>query len=64
MNKDQRPEDNKLVQSAPIMYDILKTILFEGELTDRTMYWIKGFFQEHDPELIKKAEENINPKKN
>jgi hypothetical protein len=32
-------------------------------MTDRTKHWIKEFIQMVDPELIEKAETNINPRK-
>lgn len=56
-------DDVRLASLAPNMFDILKTIIYEGELTDRTMYWIKEFIKTVDPQLIEKAEENINLKK-
>ena len=56
-------DDVKLASLAPDMYSIITTILFEGELTDRTKYWIKKFIQTVDPDLIEKAETNINPRK-
>ena len=56
-------DDVKLASLAPDMYSIITTILFEGELTDRTKYWIKEFIQTVDPDLIEKAETNINPRK-
>ena len=56
-------DDVKLASIAPDMYAILTTILYEDELTDRTKYWIKEFFQKIDPELVEKAETNINPRK-
>ena len=56
-------DDVKIASLAPDMYSIITTILFEDELTDRTKHWIKEFIKMVDPELIEKAEANINPRK-
>lgn len=56
-------DNMKLASLAPNMYEILKTIIFEDELSDRTKYWIKGFFEQVDPDILEAAKNNINPKK-